>query len=441
MEPSSSNGLMGKIVKFLRRIILFSFIIAIITVSIIGLQIYQFANTPLSIAEPGVVFEIANGTSMKGIARKLKNESLISHTNWFLVLVKYSDGWGKLKAGEYLIKPGTTPITLIQQFLEGKVIQHSLTIVEGWTFDKLMQIINQSPKLAHSLIGLTSEQIMEKIGFKGMHPEGRFFPETYFYIKDTPDVTVLKRALLVMETKLLTLWSARARDLPFKSPYEALIMASIIEKESSVPEEYAEISGVYVRRLQRDMLLQADPTVIYGLGQNYTPPLTLAMLRTPTPYNTYLYKGLPPTPIGMPGAKALNAAMHPEPGNSLFFVAKPDGKGHIFANNYEEHKDNVKEYRARTSAAVTSTTTDTSMPTIITTTPTTTETTPTTPTTPDTRTITTTPTTTVTPVTSVTPDKSSSNPLQTVPGSTSVAPSTTPTSTTPSTIPSSNKNY
>jgi hypothetical protein len=148
-----------------------------------------------------------------------------------------------------------------------------------------------------------------------------------------------------MESKLVALWYKRASDLPFKTPYEALIMASIIEKESSVKEEYAEISGVYVRRLQKDMLLQADPTVIYGLGKYYKPPLTLNMLRIPSPYNTYLNKGLPPTPIAMPSARALAAALHPEPGDTLFFVAKPDGKGHVFARNYEDHQDNVRDYR------------------------------------------------------------------------------------------------
>ena len=346
MEHLSSNGLMSKITRLIRRVIIFSLLAATVFAMVFALQFYEFTKKPLAITEQqGVVFEIANGTSVKGIAKKLYKENLISQPTLFIAYVTYSNAWGKLKAGEYLLKPGTTPKALIHQLIEGKGIQHGITIVEGWTFEKLMQVMNDSPKIMHTLKDYSSEQIMEKLGYKGLNPEGRFFPETYYYTKDTADLAILKRAYLAMEGKLSAMWYQRASNLPFKTPYEALIMASIVEREIQYPEEYAEISGVYVRRLQKDMLLQADPTVIYGLGKHYKPPLTLDMLRYPSPYNTYLNKGLPPTPIAMPSARALAAALHPEPGDTLFFVAKPNGKGHIFARNYEEHRDNVRDYR------------------------------------------------------------------------------------------------
>jgi UPF0755 protein len=333
--------------KALLRFIMISGMVLILLLGLAGLQFYYFTRSSMSVGN-GYVLVILPGTSVQKIAEQLSKDGVIRSTWNFLFWVKWQQAWTELKAGEYLIKPGTTPTELIQQLRDGKVIQHALTIVPGWNFQRLMEVVNQEPKLSHTLQGLKPEDIMVKLGHAGEHPEGRFFADTYYFPAGTSDVAFLKRAYNILQEKLNTVWNQRAQDLPIKSAYEALILASIIEKESSFVEEYNEISGVYSRRLLKSMPLQADPTVIYGAGKEVGAPITKEMLKTETPYNTYQIAGLPPTPIAFPSLKALEAAVHPKEGETLYFVANVDGKGHVFSKTLEEHQVAVTRYRKAT---------------------------------------------------------------------------------------------
>jgi len=329
------------------KVIIFLTIGFIFVISALALQFYHFLYNPLPVSKNGHVFVLAAGTSIPKMVEQLSKEGVLPYPTWFLIWLRYEGfcNGKRFQAGEYLIKSGTTPLEFIKQLEEGRVIQHALTVIPGWSFDRLMLEINQAAKLKHTLIGLSAAEIMEKLGHPGEHPEGRFFPETYYFTAGTSDVAVLQRAYNLLQSTLATLWNKRSEILPIKSAYEALILASIIEKESDFTEEYAEIAGVYIRRLQKNMPLQADPTVIYGLGKDFTGILTIALLKNPTPYNTYQRLGLPPTPISLPGAKALEAAVSPKTGETLYFVAKGNGKGHIFSKTLAEHNSAVIQYR------------------------------------------------------------------------------------------------
>lgn len=333
-----------------RRIILIAFLTFLALATVIAFGAYQFYRfiyqTPLRIDNAGYVVMITPGMPVKTVANTLSEAGIMEHPDWFLGWMQWTGARTRVKAGEYLIKPGTTPQGLSDLLVSGKVIQHTLTIVEGWTFEHMMQALNNEPAIAHTLQGMSNEEIMKKIGKEGEHPEGRFFPETYCFPINTSDVTFLQRAYRMMDEKLNSLWATREQSLFLKSPYEALVLASIIEKESSFTDEYPEIAGVYVRRLQRKMPLQADPTIIYGLGKDYPGRLTYDHLKQPSPYNTYLNAGLPPTPIALPSLKALEAAVHPKPGSTLYFVASGRDKRHVFSESHDDHQKAVIQYRA-----------------------------------------------------------------------------------------------
>lgn len=331
--------------KFFKFLAFFAIAFSILAATL-GYQYAIFLNTPLNVSENGTVFVIPMGTPVYKIANELADASIVNSSMEFLITVYTSNNWHKLKAGEYLIKPGTTPTNLINQLRDGKVIQYPLTIVPGWTFDRLMVEIEKSSKIQHNLTSLSPEDIMAKLGHPGEHPEGRFFSETYYYPAGTTDIAILQRAYHDLNKLLLKNWDTRDTSITLKSPYDALILASIIEKESSVIDEYKDIAGVYTRRLEKKMPLQADPTVIYGVGKSYTGTITSEMLANPNPYNTYQISGLPPTPIALPSARAIEAALHPKAGDSLYFVAKPDGKGHVFSANLADHNTAVAKYRA-----------------------------------------------------------------------------------------------
>lgn len=314
-------------------------------VGAIGVYYSQFLLHSIQLRGPDQVFVIPAGASTQKIAEALDNEGIISHPLLFAFTVHWQGKRGKLQAGEYLIKANTTPQDLIHLFASGKVIQHAFTIVPGWTVDQLMEALNAEPNIEHTLEGLSHQEMMGKIGYPSKHPEGCFLPETYHFPKAITDVAFLKRAHELLQEKLMAAWANRADNLILKTPDEALILASIIEKESGSDEEYTEISGVYTRRLEKKHLLQADPTVIYGVGKAFTGSLTNAQLKSDSPYNTYQQLGLPPTPIALPSLKAIEAALHPKPGNTFYFVAKPEGKGHVFSSTLEEHEAAVLEYR------------------------------------------------------------------------------------------------
>ncbi|WP_184448220.1 endolytic transglycosylase MltG [Xanthomonas sp. 3498] len=317
-----------------------------------------FAEQPLRATQPSV--EVARGASLNGVLRNLRAAGVTqgSDLQWQL-LARELGVAGKLRFGEYALQPALSPRELLLRMRKGQVIQYRFTIVEGWNVRQLRSALNAATPLVHTTTDLSDSELMAKLGQPGQHPEGRFLPETYLYQRGDTDLQLLRRAHAAMDKALAAAWDARAKDLSLQSPEQALILASIVEKETGLAAERPQIAGVFVRRLQLGMKLQTDPTVIYGIGSAYDGNIRKRDLETDTPYNTYTRTGLTPTPIAMPGREALRAATNPAPGDSLYFVAIGDGSGaHAFSSSYAEHNAAVARYlqrlrQARNGAAVT----------------------------------------------------------------------------------------
>lgn len=309
----------------------------------------QFVEAPLATHGQGQTIDIKRGTSFDAIVNTLRSRRLSGAPALYWRLLAWQLGVVKsLDAGEYALKPGMTPRDLLLAMAEGKVVQYDFTIVDGWTFKELRQALAKAPKLVHASTDLDGEQVMQRIGAGERSPEGWFLPETYAYVKGDTDLSVLKRAWQAMQTLLSAQWPKRDPDVPLQSPYQALILASIVEKETARADERPRIAGVFTRRLKIGMPLQTDPAVIYGMGDKYHGDITTKALHTDTPYNTYLHKGLPPTPIAMPGKAALLAVLHPAPGKALYFVARGDGTGrHVFSATLAEHDRAVACYQLK----------------------------------------------------------------------------------------------
>lgn len=318
----------------------------------IVIEYQHFINTPVNIAAKGMTYEIRPGMGLKEIGQELSERGVIKHWAYLVGLGRWQDKAHQIKAGEYQFAAGITPQQLLDQIVAGQVMEYALTIVEGWTFRQFMNAVNFNDELTHTLIGLSDEQIMDRIGWPGEHPEGRFFPDTYHFTKGLSDVAFLQRAYRAMSRYLESEWQIRDPQLPLANPYEALILASIVEKETGLASERQAIAGVFTRRLQKSMRLQTDPTIIYGLGAAYDGNITRSDLTTDTPYNTYLRTGLPPTPIALPGADSIHAALHPESGNAVFFVARGDGS-HEFSETLEAHNKAVTKYQLKGRASAT----------------------------------------------------------------------------------------
>ncbi|QAU23885.1 endolytic transglycosylase MltG [Dyella sp. M7H15-1] len=307
----------------------------------------RFGITPLRVSVTGESIDIGRGTSFKDIVHQLRAEGLSTSAPFYWrLLAERMHVAGRLHAGEYALIPGITPQQLLTNMAQGRVMQRDVTIVDGWTFHDIRQALAKADKLKHDAEGLDDAAIMQKIGAPDQKPEGQFLPETYAYVKGDSDLDVLRRAHDAMTKALATLWAQRDPQSSLTKPYDALILASIIEKETGRADERARVAGVFVRRLQKNMLLQTDPTVIYGMGASYAGTIHKSDLTTDTPYNTYTRLGLPPTPIAMPGKPAIEAALHPAPGDELYFVAKGDGT-HIFASTLEEQNKNVACYQLK----------------------------------------------------------------------------------------------
>jgi UPF0755 protein len=256
------------------------------------------------------------------------------------------DAARSLKTGEYTLLRGMTPRSLLDLVTDGHVIQYSLTVIEGQTFREMLDRIASHAVIEHTLEGLDDEEIMARLGHPGIHPEGRFLPDTYNFPRSTTDLAFLQRAYNAMIDQLQLAWEERQEGLPFKSAEEALILASIVEKETGRAEERPVIAGVFVRRLQKGMKLQTDPTVIYGMGASFDGNIRLRDLRKDTPYNTYTRSGLPPTPIALPGVDAIHAVLHPAAGNSLYFVAMGEGR-HYFSSTLKQHNLAVDKFQKK----------------------------------------------------------------------------------------------
>ncbi len=313
-----------------------------------GYWMYEYQlKAPLALVDK-TFYVIPPKATLLDVSKDLIKKELLNYPTAVIWanLARWQGKADKIKAGEYAIPIGTTPLDLLEIFIHGKSIQHALTIIEGWNFRQMMATVNQNPHLSHTLIGLDDAAIMAKLGFPNQQPEGRFYPDTYHFPAGMSDVDFLRRAYLKMEHALTQVWDKRQPDLPLQSSDQALILASIIEKETGVAVERAEIAGVFIRRLQQDMPLQTDPTVIYALGETYDGNITKADLKVDSPYNTYVYKGLPPTPIAMPSQGALEASVNPASGKTLYFVAKGSG-AHYFSATLNEHECAVIEYQLK----------------------------------------------------------------------------------------------
>ncbi|MBC3387042.1 endolytic transglycosylase MltG [Pseudomonas sp. SWRI12] len=308
-------------------------------------KIHSALQQPLNITQEELL-DVPNGTTPTGTLKRLEADGLIKDAFWLRVYWRFNLAGQPLHSGEYRMVPGMTMEGLIGVWKRGEVVQYSVTLVEGWNFRQVRAALAKDEKLQQTLANLSDSEVMDRLGHSGVFPEGRFFPDTYRFVRGTSDVDLLKKAYDRLEDVLAKEWAQRAADVPYTMPYQALIMASLVEKETGVPQERGQIAGVFVRRMRLGMLLQTDPTVIYGLGERYTGKLTRAHLKEENPYNTYLIPGLPPTPIAMVGREAIHAALNPAPGNSLYFVARGDGS-HVFSDDLESHNNAVREFQLK----------------------------------------------------------------------------------------------
>jgi UPF0755 protein len=305
----------------------------------------HWIETPIAGLREPVTFEVRQGASLRAVASDLEKRGLLERPSAWLRYATGQDLATRIKAGEYRLVPGVTPKTLIEQFVAGDVVLHALTIPEGWTFRQALAVIQSNPHVKVELKGVPEAALLARLGLQDKRAEGLFFPDTYRFARNTSDREILVQAHARLERELAAAWAARAADLPLESPYEALILASLVEKETAAPEERPLIAGVFVNRLRRGMRLQTDPSVIYGIGEKFDGNLRRSDLVTDTPYNTYTRAGLPPTPIALVGRAALDAAVQPAATDALYFVATGLGDGrHFFAESLVAHNANVSRH-------------------------------------------------------------------------------------------------
>jgi UPF0755 protein len=332
--------------KFIKRLFVWSILAAILLVAILVYQLLQFKHGSIALPQQPTVFLIKSGSNIKSIAQDLVRQKIIDDPWLFILLAKVKGVETRVRAGEYQIKAEMTPDDLLEKFTQGSSIQYNLTVIEGWSFRQMLAAIADDPVIEHTLKGKTNEEIMNLLGYPEQHPEGLFFPDTYRFPKGTSDVDFLRRAYQVMQKHLTREWNQRASGLPLESSYDALILASIIEKETGAGFERPLISGVFIQRLKKNMRLQTDPTIIYGLGEKFDGNIRFRDLKKDTPYNTYLHAGLTPTPIALPGLEAIRAALHPATTEALYFVSRGDGTHH-FSATLEEHNAAVRRYQLK----------------------------------------------------------------------------------------------
>lgn len=331
----------------LKKILIFIILVGLLIIGAAGYVYQRFEKAllePLVISEP-ITVNVASGSSFYQLMRDFEQRGWINNVDLMRLYVRKNPQLVNIKAGEYRIESGASALDVIEQINRGEVVRHYVTVIEGMTFAQVLDMLAQDDRLVQTLQNMPLNDIMALLNMQEyQHPEGLLLADTFQFNRGASDLDILRRSHQALDSFLVSQWQQKEADLPYTNAYEALIMASIIEKETGVPHERAKIAGVFVRRLNRGMRLQTDPTVIYGMGERYVGRITRADLRQATPWNTYTIDGLPPTPIAMVGREAIIAALNPLDGDELYFVAKGDGTHH-FSKTLREHNNAVNRYQ------------------------------------------------------------------------------------------------
>lgn len=319
--------------------------VTVVIVSVAAAACFTYwAKQPITTAQPSIDFAVAPGSSVGAAAQQIASAGVPVDPFLFALLARVTGKSSRIKAGSYELKPGTSPRGLLTQLVRGEFAEEAVTIIEGWTFHQMRQTLAAAPNLRHDTAELSDQALMAAVAPQFKAPEGLFFPDTYRFAKGASELSIYRQAHRAMMERLKAAWDARDPSLPYANPYEALIMASIVEKETGKKSERGMIAGVFVNRLKTGMLLQTDPTVIYGMGAKYEGKIRKKDLLTDTPYNTYVRAGLPPTPISLPGVQSLNAALAPARTDALYFVSRGDGTSQ-FSGNLTDHNRAVNQYQ------------------------------------------------------------------------------------------------
>jgi UPF0755 protein len=319
--------------------------VTFVLVTMVSTALY-YVSSPLTLRELPVDFSLQPGTSLTAAAYQMKSAGILQNTQLFVFLGRGLGLSGQIKAGNYQLTQAISLYQLLEMISKGRVVQSDFTLIEGWTFKQVRDALNAAPKLRHDTKSLTNEEILQRIGATEKLPEGLFFPDTYIFSSGSSDTALLKRSYQTMQRHVQETWQGRDTNLPFQTPYQALILASIVEKETGQARDRRMIASVFINRLHKGMRLQTDPTVIYGIGEKYDGNIRKRDLLKDTEYNTYTRNGLTPTPIAMPGLASLQAVMHPETSSALYFVARGDGSSQ-FSSNLLDHNRAVSRYQLK----------------------------------------------------------------------------------------------
>lgn len=329
--------------KFFKYFILPLFLLAIIATAVGAYYAYNWSKTPVSLEASVYDFNIKRGDSLRSVATKLEGEGILKFADLLILYGRYTGQDRMIKAGAYEIKAGDTPLDVLERIASGDMSQRRIALIEGLTTQQFIERIQSNPDIIVTLDADNPEELIDKLNIPYDSLEGMFYPDTYVFIPGDTDFDILRRAYVQLQTHLQEAWDSRDPSIPLKTPYELLIMASIVEKETGLSSDRDTIAGVFMNRLKIDMLLQTDPTVIYGMGDKYEGRIRKVDLQTDTPWNTYTRKGLPPTPIANPGLAAIQAASQPAEHEYYYFVSRGDGSSE-FAKNLREHNQNVRRF-------------------------------------------------------------------------------------------------
>ncbi|RFC32190.1 MAG: UPF0755 protein [Candidatus Nitrotoga sp. MKT] len=326
--------------RTIKRLLLFALLLAALLASAIGYYVIR----PLTFSKLPLEFSLDQGSSLKAAARQMHQAGVLPNDWMFVWLARMLGKSAQIQAGNYELETTVTMLELLAIVTDGQAAQSEFSIIEGWTFNQFRTALNTNPAIRHDSASLPEAEILRLIGATEAYAEGQFFPDTYYFVKGTSDIALLKRAYKTMQIHLQESWQERTPNLPLKSAYEALILASIVEKETGQASDRGMIAAVFINRLRKGMLLQTDPTVIYGLGDNFDGNLRKRDLLTDTLYNTYTRIGLPPSPIALPGLASIQATLHPAATDALYFVARGNGSSQ-FSNTLNEHNNAVNRYQ------------------------------------------------------------------------------------------------